>query len=437
MSALTHSEMHLDAFILDTIEGGVMILDDSLYIHYWNQWLTSYTALSKNKAIGQRIDNLFSEVNYRTLMRKVKSTIALNSPTFYQASSSNYLLKLVTEKITNPLFEYMQQNVVIAPYNAEERLVALMIYDCTPVAEAQARLKSTLGELKKLNNELNYQMGVIDQYVPTLRLMQDGTVLSINHAFCNAIDISPAEIQGKNIRDVLPLKNIDTDVFLKELTKHSNWQGELQYLKKNSETVWLNANITTETSPSSEALIHSVICQDITDKKEVEFLSITDPLTGAFNRNRFNQACTHEIDMARRYGPPLSLVIIDIDHFKSINDTHGHLAGDSVLKEISTIIKQNIRSTDIFARWGGEEFMLLLPQTSQGNACTVAEKLRGLIEKYQFTQVGHITASFGISQFSNGNTQESLIQRCDDALYEAKHLGRNRVIAKRICSEVE
>lgn len=414
-----------------------MILDESLNIHYWNQWLVGYTPFNKHQAVGQTLDSLFSEVNRRTLVRKVKSTIALNAPTFYQASSSNYLLKLVSEKITSPLFEYMQQNIVIAPYSAEEKLVALIIYDCTPVAEAQARLKSTLDEVRELNGELNRQMEVIDKYVPTLRITEDGIVLSVNHAFCSTVGINRSEIQGKNIKEVLPLKNLDTDAFIEELATNSDWQGELQYCKKNNETVWLDANITAEPSSSSESLTYSVICQDITDKKEVELLSITDPLTGAFNRNRFNQTCTHELDVARRYGPPLSLVIIDIDHFKSINDTHGHLAGDSVLKEISSIIKQNIRSTDIFARWGGEEFTLLLPQTQLDNACVAAEKLRSLIESYEFKLVGHITASFGISQFDNEDTQESLMQRCDDALYEAKHLGRNRVVSKSIYDEVK
>jgi len=164
--------------------------------------------------------------------------------------------------------------------------------------------------------------------------------------------------------------------------------------------------------------------------KKIEQLSITDSLTKIYNRSKFESSLDYEIERSRRYGTPLSLIIFDIDHFKSINDTYGHLIGDSVLMEIANLIKNNIRSTDIFARWGGEEFVILAPNINKEQAKMLAEKIRKLIAHHRFKYVDHVTVSLGVTEFMPTDTKESFIKRADEALYLAKRKGRNRVEVK-------
>ncbi len=164
--------------------------------------------------------------------------------------------------------------------------------------------------------------------------------------------------------------------------------------------------------------------------KRIEQLSITDSLTKIYNRSKFESSLDYEIERAKRYRSPLSLIIFDIDHFKSINDTYGHLIGDSVLTEIAQLVKNNIRSTDIFARWGGEEFVILAPNIKKEQAKVLAEKIRKLIAHHHFKYVDHVTVSLGVTEFLPTDTKESFIKRADEALYLAKRKGRNRVEVK-------
>ena len=163
--------------------------------------------------------------------------------------------------------------------------------------------------------------------------------------------------------------------------------------------------------------------------EELEMLAVTDPLTTLINRRKFNELLGYEIERNQRYRADLSLIMCDIDHFKQINDSFGHDVGDSALKIFSEAIKKNIREVDIFARWGGEEFMILMPNAKITDANTKAEKLRKVIEDINITMVDTFTASFGVTNFSDNDTMESFIKRADEALYQAKDKGRNAVAA--------
>jgi diguanylate cyclase (GGDEF)-like protein len=165
-------------------------------------------------------------------------------------------------------------------------------------------------------------------------------------------------------------------------------------------------------------------------QNEAERLKIratTDRLTGLFNRAKFDEQLLSEIARAQRYNTPLSLVLYDIDHFKEVNDAYGHQMGDHVLVGLSEIVASGLREVDFLARWGGEEFVVLLPGCSREMAGQAAEKLRAAIARTTFDPVGSITSSFGVAEFNDGETAESLIARADNALYRAKMNGRNRV----------
>ena len=173
---------------------------------------------------------------------------------------------------------------------------------------------------------------------------------------------------------------------------------------------------------------------DITKLKEksnlLEYQASHDKLTGLFNRNRFDELYEKEIKRARRYNNDLSLILFDIDNFKMINDSYGHQTGDEVLKEIAKIILGNVREQDINVRWGGEEFLILLPQTNLLGAFTVANKIRTSIETNVFTTNSlNITASFGVTQLLENDDESSFIARSDKFLYEAKKTGKNKVVS--------
>ncbi len=181
-----------------------------------------------------------------------------------------------------------------------------------------------------------------------------------------------------------------------------------------------------------------VVNQDITERRHqeeelkrvhalLERQATTDTLTGIFNRLKFNELLDFEIRSALRYIHPLSLIMFDIDHFKSINDTYGHPVGDAVLREIAGLVNGNIRNVDLFARWGGEEFVILSPDTTLSAVRQLAEKLRQLIEVSSFSSPCRVTVSFGLAEFQENDVAGSFIKRADAALYLAKNLGRNRV----------
>jgi diguanylate cyclase (GGDEF)-like protein len=152
-----------------------------------------------------------------------------------------------------------------------------------------------------------------------------------------------------------------------------------------------------------------------------------DTLTGVWTRAYLEEAARQEISRQQRYGHAVSLVMIDIDHFKQINDRFGHAMGDRVLVEFCQVAQKCIRATDILGRWGGEEFLLILPNTDSAHATELAERIRNALERHAFPAAQRITASFGLSLLLDGEDWEAWLQRADMMLYRAKAAGRNRV----------
>ena len=186
----------------------------------------------------------------------------------------------------------------------------------------------------------------------------------------------------------------------------------------------------------SISLLHSpnrilITSRDVTKDKLAQLVTekkaYIDTLTQVYNRNKFDEIFEWELKDTKRYKNSLSIAIIDIDKFKDFNDTFGHLIGDEVLINMAQTIDKNLRETDTFARWGGEEFVILFKHTTFESARFVAEKLKDKIEENTHPVAGKITASFGITQYKGGDTLETMFKRCDDALYKAKRNGRNRV----------
>ncbi|HSN39896.1 MAG TPA: GGDEF domain-containing protein [Burkholderiales bacterium] len=190
--------------------------------------------------------------------------------------------------------------------------------------------------------------------------------------------------------------------------------------------VWLTATLSLRTAV------------DVMRINLLERETVTDPVTGVFNRRYLDRRLSKEVASARRYGLPLSILLLDIDHFKQINDRHGHQAGDRVLAALGEIVAGELREPDVLVRYGGEEFLVITPHTPLRDAADVAERLRKRIESHDFNLANapggiyriKVTASIGVASLGDGvDTSERLVHNADANLYRAKQEGRNRVIA--------
>jgi diguanylate cyclase (GGDEF)-like protein len=164
------------------------------------------------------------------------------------------------------------------------------------------------------------------------------------------------------------------------------------------------------------------------DVKVLERLAITDPLTGLVNRRGGERNIINEISRARRHQSPLSCILLDIDRFKNINDTLGHQTGDRILREISGLLRRTVRAYDIVIRWGGEEFLLILPGVALAESQVLAERIRGAVEGPQLGEAGRVTVSGGVATLANDYSFDAMLTEADRRLYQAKATGRNRII---------
>lgn len=209
------------------------------------------------------------------------------------------------------------------------------------------------------------------------------------------------------------------------------YKNTLINTKKDKQLFHEEITITPMLDEDDKIISFIVTGQDVSEKIKIEkkliALATRDTLTGIYNRNKLNESISNQIANYKRYGRSFSLLMIDIDHFKNVNDTYGHDIGDYILKELTSIISKSIRVNDIFGRWGGEEFILILPEESQEGAIELATKLKDLVANHIFEHVEKITISMGLSLCKENDTQDTLIKRADESLYKAKNTGRNRV----------
>ncbi|MCF2945637.1 sensor domain-containing diguanylate cyclase [Paenibacillus tarimensis] len=256
---------------------------------------------------------------------------------------------------------------------------------------------------------------------------------------CNKRMLDVLNLEGKSVFDQYfwqveqIVENKDAlKVFhvLRDGTEHKN--EELELLVDGEERYYILDSYTIQ----DDGLLSGrmVVLRDITERKEMERqlreLSVTDELTRLHNRRYFDIKFREETIRSERFAHPLSLVLIDLDHFKQVNDTHGHLAGDMVLKQVAAAIQQEVRQTDYCARFGGEEFALLLPETDEDGAVDVAERISQRIKALDFGSFS-VTASFGIMTQSSDFDIQPMIEQADQALYQAKDNGRDQICVAR------
>lgn len=297
--------------IFDTVNNGIIILDENLNIHAWNNWLEIFTNITEQDVLGKNICEVFSYINKQKLKRKVKTVLVTKSATFMSLDTSDYLIDIPVSNITNKIFSSMKQEITILPYDIEKQLICIYIYDVTPMSE-------------------------------------------INH--------------------MLQIAN-----------------------------------------------------------EELIDMSHRDPLTHIYNRRYFAEESGKILAFSKRNDIPLTIIILDIDNFKKINDTYGHFVGDEVIIKVAGSLEKHIRKSDIAARFGGEEFVMLLQNCDLENGKQVAEKTRRDIEEATITlqnkKVIDFTISLGVAQYDqrqDTNNLELTVARADKALYQSKKNGRNQ-----------
>ena len=303
--------------IFNTINNGIIVLDKDLNIKAWNSWLEIRTHIEAKDIINKNICEEFSYINEKKLKRKIRSVLITNNPSFYSVDPHRFLINIKSNTIVNKVYESMQQDITIIPYDLEKGLVCMYIYDNTKFCETHYKLEQLNTELKDL--------------------------------------------------------------------------------------------------------------------------SYRDPMTHAYNRRYFYEHSSKMLSLATRDKYEICIIILDIDKFKNVNDVYGHSVGDEVIIELSNLLKEHVRNSDIVARFGGEEFVIFLYNTNLENAGIIAEKIRLDIEKIDINlennEILNFTASFGIAKYDENldkDNIESTITRSDKCLYVAKETGRNRVVSEPI-----
>lgn len=313
----------------------------------------------------------------------------------------------------------------------------------------QTRVKEVERQATLLKDEISRrqesetQLHTLLETIPDLVWLKDpeGVYLSCNHKFERFLGAPEHEIVGKTDHDFLPKEQADAFCDKDQAAMASNCpliNEELVTYADDGHQEMLETIKTTLRDENGKILGVLGIARDITCRKQAEeeahYLSLHDPLTGLYNRRVLEGRITEEINRAERYQRCLSIFMLDLDHFKLVNDTHGHQNGDIALCHLAQLLESSIRKTDYVARYGGEEFIVVLPETPLAEALELAERLCEHIAAYEIPidehQTIHLTASIGVSCFpDHHHTWKGLIKIADSAMYRAKAAGRNQVKA--------
>lgn len=361
---------------------------------------TDVTLLDISATLHKTIELMY-EQNHR-------SVIIQDSQRFYIVTASD-LLKLK-----------------LKGYNFEQKLSQIRLTEI-PTIHAD---KNILESISFLEQSIEY-ISVVDRYNKFCGILThtdiisniDPETLMDNYKICDLININKPICKVKeNVATLEVLtKMVESNLDNVIIEKDNKPQRELISLSY-SKWATLMKEYSSELSQINELLNKK--------SKKYEQMASVDQLTGLYNRYKFTELFVSLYSTMVKRENDMSLIILDIDHFKHINDTYGHNVGDKVLVELAKILKNHFRNVDIVGRWGGEEFVILVPTADIDTAQKIAEKIRLNIEQSEILKDETITSSFGVTQIKSGDSLEFVIARADEALYDAKETGRNKVVVK-------
>lgn len=418
--------------LLDSLDNGYMIVDDNFIVIYWNKWLCINTQISQEQIVGKSLEEFYPELNYSVLKRKIKTALNLKTPSFYDPSSNTKFISINRNKVTTSSLTLMQQQVIISPYVVDENRVIISMYDISELHETKLLLQQKNNKVTELNEALEADKEVINQNIMIMRTSTAGIILDVSMLFCDFFEYQKEAVIGKSASILKINENVKClhEELQNIIMGKESWSGELEIKTSSDKSKWVEARISPIFNQDDNLIEFNTIYYDITNKKLLEELYITDALTKLYNRAHFDDIISSITKHQRKADIDFALVIADIDHFKSINDNHGHQVGDQTLKKVADTLKKSLRENDIIARWGGEEFIIMLKNVTAEEAGMIAEKLRYAVESLKIDDSISCTCSFGISMYKPSENIDETFKRADDALYEAKHSGRNKVIVK-------
>lgn len=332
-----------------------------------------------------------------------------------------YLTADSTPETVVRAFQSGAVDYITKPFRPEE--MSVRVSNRVQTYHLQRELRSAL----RTNSML---LGVIDKYVSYIKVDLEGIIQKVSEHFCLVLNCTKSDLIGKNI-NLIRSSNTPTELYKKlweALEDGETFSGDIEDRNFSGGTNWFHVTASPDYDDQGELDGYIAFYQNIDDQMRYKRDANTDSLTGLINRAGLDKILEDEIHRSHRYSYPLSAILIDIDHFKEVNDTYGHQVGDMILKEFSKILSANIRDVDMLGRWGGEEFLIICPHTDEEGVHVIAENLRSRVEEYSFSVVGKKTASFGIAQYDSSTLAENLFHQLDRALYCAKNMGRNQVV---------
>ena len=406
---------HSASFNIYLIDKDGEIIHTPNHKNSWSRYLKNNNSL-KN-IYPKHANNILTHTNY--------STEKLYSFTLGDLFTNQENLKIIFETKFDTQNNLEEQNSFTALIIA---LTVLIV--SVPLSFIISIIPSKLqNELAQSYEKIRKSSEIIDKYIMISKTDKNGIITDISKKFTTITNYEKNEVIGKKhtvLRHPDTPKKVYKNLW-RTITNGKVWENDIQDLNKSGKSFWLHLVISPEFNQQNEIEGYTAIAQDITDKKTIEEMSITDYLTKLYNRREIESVVETELTRVERYNTNFSIVFIDIDKFKTINDTFGHNVGDDVLVELSKILKLHSRKTDTVGRWGGEEFIIVCSETDIDGAFDFANNLRKIIENHKFPTVKKVTISCGVSQCEKTDTITSVVSKADDALYIAKEDGRNRV----------
>ncbi|MEY2514629.1 MAG: hypothetical protein QOJ89_1987 [bacterium] len=323
--------------------------------------------------------------------------------------------------------------ISLSPLDADEgMLVSAAIRDISARKRAIAELAAAEGLFRGAFDGSPIGMALTDE---------SGLVVRVNSALCELTGQSATQLTGSRFDELVHPEEIGYD--RKAITQliggeRSQYKVETRFVHVTGSPIWVNVQATMISEDEGDSRRFLVQVQDVTHRRRYEenlhYLATHDPLTGLHNRSSFASQLDNHADVVRRYGTDGALLLLDLDHFKYVNDTLGHQAGDHVIARVAKVLAQRLRESDVLARLGGDEFAVLLPKSDGAAAQRVAEQLLGALRGERITVPGTadrtITASIGVAMFecAEGLTGEDVLVSADLAMYDAKEAGRNQIV---------
>ncbi|MEA2099587.1 MAG: diguanylate cyclase [Campylobacterota bacterium] len=401
------------------------ILVDSVHEHCWNKYI-KHSYQDFDKELKQSIEIIFSSKEYYGDDFYAKRISLNNGEELHM--------------VIRPKSDYIQQELKKNLYQLGWIMILVLLFSIPFsffFAKTPIKLKEKVDIQKREQDILLSLFDLSDAVLFKWNNDESWSVSSVSQSVNKLLGYTQHEFQNNSIQYSACIYHDDLKQVMAEVVEAV--EKNLYFFEhkpyrihtKSGEIKWILDSTVIVRDENNEVINFIGYLTDITELKnnEIELIRIsrTDQLTKISNRMSIDEILKNQYYRFCRDGEPCSVILIDIDYFKSVNDDHGHMIGDKVLIEFATLLKSLIREGDVVGRWGGEEFLIILPHTSLSKAILLANKLREKISEFEFSVVKHKTASFGVSTFDDGVSVEILIDNADKALYKSKENGRNLV----------